>query len=638
MKNLYALIIGIDEYDGCTNLNGCVNDANHFYQFLKENCNSQKLDLQSIFLTDKQATRKAIIAGFSHFDQAKEGDICLFFYAGHGSQVLAPKELQHLEASEFIETIICHDSRGENGRDLVDKELAYLVWKATHQKKIHFTAIMDCCHAGSGLRDEFIGHRRMSIKGRSNRIEDYLGVEHYKKIEKDGEQQYYPPRGTYIQLAASRNNQTAKELVMDRQTRGNFTYNLIKVLKENESQMTYQDLMKEVAAQMALRIREQHPQVDTTNPDMALEGFLGGALRPKPKHYNLRLDLSTMNWILDAGSIQGIRPTGKGEGTWLTLEDGNDIKVRSVLPNSAIVQGMDGYNGRVLHKAFIKQLGAPPLSIGFAQGVAEEHKNQLLNTAKDQESTLVSLGVPLAEARCWLWLEDKHWWLTYPSEKDQPIFPKVPSDFQWANIDILNKCDKLAKWIQLLELNNPQTTLRQNSIKVDLFKINEPCDPDMLEDSAAADIIPSDGSIPFSYGPNGELPAFRLRITNTGLETVWVSALYMDELLGINNYLLPKQELKAGQVAWMLDVLEDKRANKRYEYKSIPIEISTPEATSTQSFIKIIISTDELDTNDFKQQPIPLNVTSEPHRSTRRRVIVAKPDWMARVVMLRIEK
>ncbi|MHC5939395.1 hypothetical protein [Nostoc sp.] len=44
-----------------------------------------------------------------HLRNAKKDDVVLFYYSGHGSQELAPKEFWHIEADRLDETLVCYD-------------------------------------------------------------------------------------------------------------------------------------------------------------------------------------------------------------------------------------------------------------------------------------------------------------------------------------------------------------------------------------------------------------------------------------------------------------------------------------------------------------------------------------------------
>src|SRR5690606_19368727 len=120
--------------------------------YLEDRFGNERFQLHLRVLENEAATRAGIIAGFDHFQSAVDGDSCLFFFAGHGSWFEAPEAFWDVESDRRNETLVCYDSRLEGGRDLIDKELSYLIWRATKDKDVHFLAVTDCCHSGSNTR------------------------------------------------------------------------------------------------------------------------------------------------------------------------------------------------------------------------------------------------------------------------------------------------------------------------------------------------------------------------------------------------------------------------------------------------------------------------------------------------------
>lgn len=108
---LFALAIAIDCYvsEGIPDLSGCTNDAADFVAFLTETLGvpSERL----CRLSNEEATRTAIIQAFkSHFIEnpnIRKGDAMVFFYAGHGSRVVA--DPGWLADGNMVETIVPHD-------------------------------------------------------------------------------------------------------------------------------------------------------------------------------------------------------------------------------------------------------------------------------------------------------------------------------------------------------------------------------------------------------------------------------------------------------------------------------------------------------------------------------------------------
>ena len=86
-RNLYALLVGIDEYlnPDVPTLQGCKNDIKAIETYLRSQIAGEWKLFEPVILTDKEATREKIIDGFQNYlCQAGSDDIALFYYSGHG--------------------------------------------------------------------------------------------------------------------------------------------------------------------------------------------------------------------------------------------------------------------------------------------------------------------------------------------------------------------------------------------------------------------------------------------------------------------------------------------------------------------------------------------------------------------------
>src|SRR5919202_4824083 len=84
-----ALLVGINQYPSQP-LRGCVNDTELQRQLLVHRFGFNPKDIYTV--TDGQATRQGILEAFEEhlIRQAKPGDVVVFHYSGHGSQVNDP--------------------------------------------------------------------------------------------------------------------------------------------------------------------------------------------------------------------------------------------------------------------------------------------------------------------------------------------------------------------------------------------------------------------------------------------------------------------------------------------------------------------------------------------------------------------
>ncbi|MBW8864015.1 MAG: caspase family protein [Verrucomicrobia bacterium] len=156
-----ALLIGINEYAPSASvtsplatgrgsfgdLHGCVNDAEALHDVLVARFNFEPANIHTLLNAD--ATRQKILAEIQSelIDQAAPGDVCVFFYAGHGSLI---RNLKTTKPSGMDSTLVPADSSA-GVIDIRDKELARLFNKAI-DKGVTLTAIFDSCHSGSIAR------------------------------------------------------------------------------------------------------------------------------------------------------------------------------------------------------------------------------------------------------------------------------------------------------------------------------------------------------------------------------------------------------------------------------------------------------------------------------------------------------
>jgi hypothetical protein len=130
-----------------TDLEGCVNDVLALRELLVARYDFQPENI--VVLTNAAATRAGIFSAFERalIDPAAEGDLGLFYFAGHGSQVVNSKSL---EADGMDESIVPADAWA-GAPDIRDKELRRLYRRALRQGLV-LTAIVDSCHSGSIAR------------------------------------------------------------------------------------------------------------------------------------------------------------------------------------------------------------------------------------------------------------------------------------------------------------------------------------------------------------------------------------------------------------------------------------------------------------------------------------------------------
>jgi hypothetical protein len=137
----FALCIGINRYPTAP-LNGCVADAEAWASTL------ERLGFERPrVMRDTEATRDAILAELRALVQrAREGDVVVFQYAGHGTQV--PDVGGDEEGDERDEALCPVDF--DDGNFVIDDDLKEVF--AELGSGVNLTCFFDCCHSGTITR------------------------------------------------------------------------------------------------------------------------------------------------------------------------------------------------------------------------------------------------------------------------------------------------------------------------------------------------------------------------------------------------------------------------------------------------------------------------------------------------------
>jgi hypothetical protein len=134
-----ALCVGIDRYADRP-LAGCVGDARAWGAEL------ERLGFAVDYLLDEQATRQAILDALAAMiGRASAGDVLVFQYAGHGTQL---DDADGDESDRFDEAFVPYDYA--SGRFLIDDDLAAVLAAVPDGALV--TLFMDCCHSGTNSR------------------------------------------------------------------------------------------------------------------------------------------------------------------------------------------------------------------------------------------------------------------------------------------------------------------------------------------------------------------------------------------------------------------------------------------------------------------------------------------------------
>lgn len=612
MNNIYALLIGINGYP-TKPLQGCLNDIEEvekYLQFMQAAKPNGTLEIKKLADSAELPTRENLINAFDFFEPAGDGDFCLVYYSGHGSFSPAPREFWQ-ETDGNNESFVCIDSRTPGGRDLMDKEMAYLIWR-TFKKKPGTTTVFitDCCHSGSITRealDESDVTDRMMSANQSfpASVKDYYGYgvnvdDEAGYITSDDGSRVTVKAANHIHIAASRDNQTSKELSIEGKKHGAFTHSLLKTLYNTGGLISYRELAQTAGALVKGLVSSQDPDVTPCGElkDEALDKiFLSNTdVKINPKFLVYRDP--QFGWCLKAGKFHGVT-----EGDEVIIDEvGETIVTGSPSPDFSVIRGIDKLEeGKVYHASVVRQPNQP-LTLSFSPDFPGELRT-LIHTASTENDfpfIAISLDKP---GQYVIRSKDNNVFITLPGI-EQPVFQPMQVAANGDAITFLAKIETVSKWKNLRELTNASSQLTSRHYTIKLFR-NKNADTD--NDKNYDEVVPLQPVNDFHYKESDgqwAQPAFRLSITNHTNNLLWVTGVYLGFDFAVYADYFQAVPVAANSTAWLTVVrnsvgkdiiklvLEKKYANKGYS------EIT--------EYLKVFISTDKIKTSGLGQEGIEL--------------------------------
>ena len=275
-----ALLVGINDYApigaGGPDLRGCVNDVRDMAQTLNTLGIIPAGPRSMRILTDSRATKAAIIAGFKWLVKgAKKGDVLIFHYSGHGSQIadITGEEIDHRD-----ETICPHDF--DTAGMITDDAFRTLL--SGLPTGVNVDIFLDSCHSGTGSRE-----MAALATGGEEQVVSYRYVEppidwgYFLEIDpslplrgilkpniasEPGEpatrQAVAVSRLNHVLWAGCRANQTSAEAMIGGSVRGAFTYYFCQALRRAGLGITRRRLDSLVSADLARNGYGQVPQLE----------------------------------------------------------------------------------------------------------------------------------------------------------------------------------------------------------------------------------------------------------------------------------------------------------------------------------------------------------------------------------------
>lgn len=261
-----ALLVGINDYKGVSDLSGCINDVLDMHFSLRSLFSFQNGDIR--VLTDSRATKDNIIHRLNWLVKgAKAGDFLVFHFSGHGSQIRDRNGDEEL--TDGLDELICPHDMDWDGTYITDDTLNEIFKNVPEGALLE--VFLDCCHSGTGLKEMGL-QPPPELAAVHPTLNRYLPPPADIFLRFSGEEDELKQRGFtrglrerhkkhHILWAACMANQTAADAYIDGRYHGAFTYYLNVHLRRNPN-VSRKELLGKVRASLRHGGYNQVPQLE----------------------------------------------------------------------------------------------------------------------------------------------------------------------------------------------------------------------------------------------------------------------------------------------------------------------------------------------------------------------------------------
>ena len=258
-----SLHIGINNYPGTANdLRGCVNDANNWEKFLREDfCfNTSKL-------LDSKATHKNVVREMKKLiKETKSGGHAVITFSGHGTNV----KDQNGDEQDKRDEALCLYGSGSGGL-LIDDELREIFSQLP--KDVSLTFISDCCHSGTITRS-FLSIMDGEDSPRPRFLPPSDDEENFEMAPKSVSRKLMHPQGDMneILISGCQPHEFSYDAKISGTFQGAMSANAIAVIKENPN-CTYDEFYKKLRKRLPTRRFPQTPQLEGSSENRSKKLF-----------------------------------------------------------------------------------------------------------------------------------------------------------------------------------------------------------------------------------------------------------------------------------------------------------------------------------------------------------------------------
>ncbi|HEX9667795.1 MAG TPA: caspase family protein [Thermodesulfobacteriota bacterium] len=260
-----ALLVGVNDYQGINDLNGCLNDVTNMRYVLKTYLGFSNRDIR--VLVDDRATKENIIYRLNWVvKNAKSGDFLVFHFSGHGSQI---RDREGDELRDHMDELICPWDMNWDGCYITDDDLNSIFKRLP--KNVLLEVFLDCCHSGTGLRENSLG-RPPELGPEHPILARYLPPPVDIECRVEGEEEELKPtkgfksknRSTlnHVLWAGCKDNQTSADAYINGAYNGAFTYNFGKHMRDTGGRISRKELLGRIRQSLRHNNYSQVPQLE----------------------------------------------------------------------------------------------------------------------------------------------------------------------------------------------------------------------------------------------------------------------------------------------------------------------------------------------------------------------------------------
>ena len=263
-----AVCVGINKYPiKDADLRGCVNDANAWASLLTEHYDFPTGDITMI--TDEGAVKKTVLKALEDLvTGSQEGDVLVFTNSSHGSYI---PDTDGDEPNGYDEVLCTYDIEDS---PIIDDELRELFLNVP--KGVSLTVISDSCHSGNVTRVA-VSEILPGLGPNDDRRVRFLPPPFWRSSEKPISATLIPDatdakptkRETFPQssmnhvlLSGCMDVEVSYDAMIEGAFHGAMTFHALKVIREANYEITYNDLAARLLPQVLDAGFPQHPQLE----------------------------------------------------------------------------------------------------------------------------------------------------------------------------------------------------------------------------------------------------------------------------------------------------------------------------------------------------------------------------------------